>query len=962
MRPTIEALEALVLLSNVIEHEPNDTLALANDLGLTEDPIGRGLFSSTASGAIAPDDDVDYWSFEARSGDFVSLIGLGGQYYSSLGLQLQDPAGDVLAESSEYAYFTDSNPILSNVAIPADGRYFVRAETYGGSPLDAYRFRVDVSRGFRFEAEYNDYSDVASPIDFTSAALGHASGRSAGLLFSTYDSDYFRLGVLGPGDSIDLSLALPGTTSISPRLRIIRGSTFDVVAEAGADGHAAFTSQAADSYFAVVSPGTSDASATGFDASYMLLTDLTDVNAPTLVSTSLPGEGQTVAAAVGAITLRFSEEMASAPLTAPASYRLDLAGPDGVFGTSDDSSIALAPTLATSGGSDLVRLVVSGGILAPGSYRFRAGGLTDRAGRPLPAFQRAFSVADPPSPGRLERPGNETRPGASPLSVIEAASGSGVFSAYGLGVLTDADVDYWSFDAEAGDRVSIQLEVTSDDPEIYPYASITLEDALGGYRASASVYGAIGGLWQVAITSPGTYYIRINGQASTSYRLRLDQARTAQGADVEGSGNFSQSGATPISTYVARPGFLQTTMAGSLTGGTTTPAVFRFATPSVGGLVSVDLAPTPWSTLKAADLRLKVFRSGESTPFLSTTTGSLTFTANDPVVYLQVEGLDHLGLLAQYLLRVVVADTEGPMIASSTLPAEGSSSAAFSGFGLTFSEAMSLESLNKVAAIEVRGAGADDTFGTGDDRLFPLADAGITTASTTATYRFAGGALPTGRYRVSVPATLTDRVGNALRAPLVREFRVVGAAQFVPEVEPNDLSSQATPLPFVEGPPGVRLVAGTGSLPTSSDVDYWSFTGTAGQAISFATENPGDPPYTGLGYQITGPGGSYIGSYSSYDGRNEASFVLSSTGTYLIRVSQYYTYTGEYRLRLLAADSPIRVEGISSTVTFAADPAAKVLTATIAGAVTRTGQADSFVLGAVDVGQQVQLTIARPAV
>ncbi|WP_165236191.1 PPC domain-containing protein, partial [Aquisphaera insulae] len=179
-------------------------------------------------------------------------------------------------------------------------------------------------------------------------------------------------------------------------------------------------------------------------------------------------------------------------------------------------------------------------------------------------------------------------------------------------------------------------------------------------------------------------------------------------------------------------------------------------------------------------------------------------------------------------------------------------------------------------------------------------------------------------------------------------------------IESNDSPDLATPLGFVEGPAGLFLAAGRGSLSSDSDADYWSFEGPAGRAISFATENPGDTPYTGLEYQITGPDGSYLGSYSSYDGRNEGSFVLPATGTYLIQVSPYYDYTGEYRLRLLGADVPIGVEGISSTVNLAADPAAKVLTANIAGAVTRAGQSDAYTLGAVDVGQQVQLTIARP--
>ncbi|WP_205679188.1 Ig-like domain-containing protein, partial [Aquisphaera insulae] len=305
-----------------------------------------------------------------------------------------------------------------------------------------------------------------------------------------------------------------------------------------------------------------------------------------------------------------------------------------------------------------------------------------------------------------------------------------------------------------------------------------------------------------------------------------------------------------------------------------------------------------------------------------------------------------------------LTDNVAPRLVSTTLPAEGqSTSSLIAGFTLTFTEPLDPTTLTSSTGISLLGAGPDGVLGNGDDVTVALTlrsyDGG-----TTVGFDIAGG-LGAGRYRLTLGTGLADRVGNHPVAS-TRTFDVVALPGYTSEAEPNNTSTLATPLTFVEGPPGLRIAAGRGSISSYLDTDYWSFAGTAGQEIEFATENPGDPSYTGLQYQITGPDGSYLGSYSSYEGRNEASFVLPATGTYLIRVSQYYTYTGEYRLRVLAVVPPVQLV-VSGTPELLPDSTAKVLTATIAGAVTRTGQADSFALGAVDVGQQVQLTIARPA-
>ena len=53
---------------------------------------------------------------------------------------------------------------------------------------------------------------------------------------------------------------------------------------------------------------------------------------------------------------------------------------------------------------------------------------------------------------------------------------------------------------------------------------------------------------------------------------------------------------------------------------------------------------------------------------------------------------------------------------------------------------------------------------------------------------------------------------------------------------------------------GLRIAAGRGNISGSSDGDYWSFTGQAGDVFTMATENPGNPGSSSLLYLIYRPG------------------------------------------------------------------------------------------------------------
>jgi hypothetical protein len=68
----------------------------------------------------------------------------------------------------------------------------------------------------------------------------------------------------------------------------------------------------------------------------------------------------------------------------------------------------------------------------------------------------------------------------------------------------------------------------------------------------------------------------------------------------------------------------------------------------------------------------------------------------------------------------------------------------------------------------------------------------------------------------------------------------------VSEVEGNDTLATATPLPLTEDPAESGLFLGKviGSIQTTSDVDYWSFSALAGDIVSVSVDTP--DPVSGL--------------------------------------------------------------------------------------------------------------------
>ena len=164
----------------------------------------------------------------------------------------------------------------------------------------------------------------------------------------------------------------------------------------------------------------------------------------------------------------------------------------------------------------------------------------------------------------------------------------------------------------------------------------------------------------------------------------------------------------------------------------------------------------------------------------------------------------------------------------------------------------------------------------------------------------------------------------------------------------------------------LRTTAGRGNL-TSGEVDYWSFTGNAGDVMDLAAQNPGDPGGSGLLYRIYYPNGSqWTYFYTDYYGRGQIGATLPVSGTYYVRVEQYYGYTGEYRFRLTLAKPPVQVESepndsVSQANSLTFTNVAGHRQATVLGYIgDADGSGDFFQLGNLAAGAAIHLGAWQP--
>ena len=236
----------------------------------------------------------------------------------------------------------------------------------------------------------------------------------------------------------------------------------------------------------------------------------------------------------------------------------------------------------------------------------------------------------------------------------------------------------------------------------------------------------------------------------------------------------------------------------------------------------------------------------------------------------------------------------------------------------------------------------------------------------------ADGPLQPGNYRLTVSTGMTDRFGNVMAAPYVLVFTVAPLSGYTIENRSNDTTGTATALAMIEDPAGSTLksAGGRGNLWSCSDTDYFSFTGTAGDLLVLAVEQPYAGSGSRLSYVISEPDGSHADQTSTRTttpARPEPPVALPATGTYTVHVAWYECYGGEYRFRLLTSTpGNVQLEGEpndsttnATAVTLATNNDTKF--ASVAGIVATSGDLDYFNLGTVNAGQTIFLTSRKPS-
>ncbi len=315
----------------------------------------------------------------------------------------------------------------------------------------------------------------------------------------------------------------------------------------------------------------------------------------------------------------------------------------------------------------------------------------------------------------------------------------------------------------------------------------------------------------------------------------------------------------------------------------------------------------------------------------------------------------------------VTNDAVRPVITGVSFGDEGSTNqGVLDRFTLSFSEDMYAAAVNTATNYDLRAAGADGVFGNGDDVRYVVAPS--YTNGLCVTNVIASGPLQPGWYRFTATTNLTDRAGNRLAANFVRTFWVLPRAGFTLENRDNDASAGATPLALVEDPSGLRWRVGQGNLGTSSDQDWWSFTGNPGQVVTVAMDAPGDPSGANWYCSLYRPDGNQMTGSSFWPRGTLGPVTLSEAGEYRVRVSGYSTwYSYEYWVRVSVAVPPVQMESEENGSLGNADALTLVpgaggsQTARVAGCVeTNDAAGDYFLLGTLGAGVTVNLDLTQP--
>lgn len=697
----------------------------------------------------------------------------------------------------------------------------------------------------------------------------------------------------------------------------------------------------------------------GLSATYFASGTVSDNGGLNVVTTSLPAAGGTTSEYLQGFTVTFDDELNPVAANNLSNFELRGAGADGVFETGDDILYQFSSPGYING--TIVNLNLANGPLQAGAHRLTIGlGLQDRYGNPMASTYTLNFTSQQLGRFVIENQGNNTIATATSIAPL-AADGDG-FLGGGRGNLTNgSDLDFYSFPANAGDRIIITTENPDHVNATGLYYVLYRPD-----QNDITQFGTYNGTGQTQFIAPttGNYYVRVSQNHVYFGEYRFSVSVFPWSGNLESEDNDSVGQADGL-TWSNNGATRTASVAGVINYGDSTDW-FALGYLDVG--TGIDLAATkpPSSTLVWI---LDILDAGSnvviSAPVGTPALNYIVPTGKAGNYYARVRVSEGASILGHYRLALTLGDTSSPTIVSDTLPAEGSTLTDFFGhFALTFSENMQAASVNDSGSYDLRAAGADGLFDTADDEIYTVVTTSNYTSGLSASYRLSDGPTQPGLYRFRARTSLADTYGNTIAAPYTRTFSVAGVANFTLESRSNDTFATATPLDPLTADGTGFLGRARGNVSSGSDVDNFSFTATAGDRIILATENPAHVNATGLYYLVYSPTQSVIAQFGTYNGTGQTQFVASTTGTYYVRVQYNHASNTEYRFAVITFPEPVGLESEGNDNSGEPDAVAWTVssgaqTAAMAGLVAWGDPGDWFTMGFLDVGTTVTVTAAK---
>ncbi len=431
-------------------YEGNSGIALELD----ESVVGLRTSQGRGTLRLTPHGDEDYWSFAARAGDrvFVTTENLSFSFYTHSIFSIYN-SGNVYLEGFTAAHY---GGVGQSIPSPLDfgGNFFLRLNSTR-SEGEEYRFNLNlVPAPAQFETEPNDSIVAADSFDFESG-----EGQQEATVFAVVDredinGDYFFLGNLNGGTTIQIRLTLPDNSLLDPRLSIVSadGSVLAETIDSVPALEAVVPNADGGAYYARIM---STESTRGLLATYQAVLRLIDTAPPEILSTDLPSGPSTEF--FQSIELILNEDFSLESVNDPAAFELIEAGVDGIFDTVDDNSVPIGGPDYAGGAS--IEIPITFNPLPEGFYRFTAfDSLEDRFGNALPTdFVEIFTI-DQVAGFTTEQLNNDTPETATVISLSGSLAGQSSGGGRGR-VQISGDLDYWSFAGLAGQSVVLDSSI-----------------------------------------------------------------------------------------------------------------------------------------------------------------------------------------------------------------------------------------------------------------------------------------------------------------------------------------------------------------------------------------------------------------------------------------------------------------------------------------------------------------------